>query len=75
MFFHSKAPAGLTTALNILSAGFVLVGNFPSATGLCKDAEPGSILVIDKTGKPVGSITDAVNGPLGCSASRSGKHS
>lgn len=63
VFFESKTLTGLTTALNILSTGFVLVGNFPSATGLCKDAQPGSILVIDKAGKQVGSIAEAVNGP------------
>src|SRR3984893_166912 len=36
-FFSGTAPLGLTTALNVLKKGFVLVGNFPSSTGLCTD--------------------------------------
>jgi DNA-binding beta-propeller fold protein YncE len=63
-FFQSQTPAGLTTALNILRKGFVLVGNFPSADGTCGNAQAGSILVIDKEGRQVGSITDSlINGP------------
>jgi DNA-binding beta-propeller fold protein YncE len=64
LFFQSQTPAGLTTALNILRKGFVLVGNFPSADGTCGNAQAGSILVIDKEGLQVGSITDSlINGP------------
>ena len=60
VFFQGPAGIGLTTALNVLSAGFVLVGNFPAPCG-----SPGSILVIDKTGTQVGKpITDPlINGP------------
>jgi hypothetical protein len=66
VFFQGKAPLGLTTALNILQAGFVLVGNFPSPdlSGNCATAQAGSILVINKRGKQVGSIVDpSINGP------------
>ena len=63
LFFQSATPTGLTTALNILRAGFVLVGNFPSADGMCSDAGPGSILVIDKNGNLVSTITESVQGP------------
>lgn len=64
LFFQSATPTGLSTALNILRKGFVLVGNFPSADGTCQNSTPGSILVINKNGKQVGSITDSsVNGP------------
>jgi len=66
VFFQGKAPLGLTTALNILQAGFVLVGNFPSPdlSGKCTTAQPGSILVINKRGKQVGTIVDpSINGP------------
>jgi len=59
VFFQSLAPVGLTTALNVLSAEFVLVGNFPAPCG-----SQGSILVIDKTGTQVGTIADSsINGP------------
>jgi hypothetical protein len=63
-FFQSQTPAGLTTALNILRKGFVLVGNFPSADGTCGNAQAGSILVINKDGQQAGSIADSlINGP------------
>ena len=67
VFFQGTAPLGLSTALNILKAGFVLVGNFPSPdlSGTCQTATAGSILVINKSGSQVGAaITDAtINGP------------
>lgn len=66
VFFQGTAPLGLTTALNVLQAGFVLVGNFPSPdlSGNCATAQAGSILVINKRGKQVGSIVDpSINGP------------
>ena len=66
VFFQGMPPLGLTTALNILKAGFVLVGNFPSPdfSGNCATAQAGSILVINKRGKQVGSIDDpSIEGP------------
>jgi hypothetical protein len=64
LFFQSATAAGLSTALNILRKGFVLVGNFPSADGTCQNATPGSIIVINKSGKQVGTIADSsINGP------------
>jgi hypothetical protein len=66
-FFGGTAPLGLTTALNVLRAGFVLVGNFPSPdlSGSCTTAGDGSILVINRNGQQVGNpITDAtIKGP------------
>jgi hypothetical protein len=64
LFFQSPTPAGLTTALDILRKGFVLVGNFPSPDGTCESSTAGSIIVINKSGKQVGSIADSsINGP------------
>jgi hypothetical protein len=64
LFFQSPTPTGLSTALNILRRGFVLVGNFPSPDGTCGNATPGSILVINSSGKQVGTIADSsINGP------------
>ena len=64
LFFASPTPTGLSTALNILRRGFVLVGNFPSPGGTCGNATPGSVLVINSSGKQVGSISDSsINGP------------
>ena len=63
-FFGGTAPLGLSTALNVLQKGFVLVGNFPSTDGTLGTATSGSILVIDKTGKTVSTYTDSsVQGP------------
>ena len=65
LFFTSAAP-GLTTALNVLRMGFVLVGNFPAVAsmGVCPGDGPGSIQVIDKSGNLKSAIADAtVNGP------------
>jgi hypothetical protein len=47
-----QGGAGLTTALNILRAGFLLVGNFLTTGSACPNPPGalGSILVIDKTG-------------------------
>ncbi len=64
LYFQSSTPTGLTTALNVLQRGFVLVGNFPSADGLCADAGTGSIIVLDKNGNVVSTYTDSsVQGP------------
>jgi len=66
VFFQGGAGLGLTTALNILKAGFVLVGNFPTTGSACPNppGAPGSILVIDKNGGLVNTISDAkINGP------------
>ncbi len=64
LFFQGTAPLGLTTALNILRKGFVLVGNFPSPDGSCGKATPGSILVIDRNGMQVSAITHSlIQGP------------
>jgi hypothetical protein len=63
-FTATSAQMGLSTALNILHAGFVLVGSFPSSSGLCGNATPGGILVIDKNGNFVSEITgNNINGP------------
>jgi DNA-binding beta-propeller fold protein YncE len=64
IFFQGTAPLGLTTALNILRKGFVLVGNFPSPDGTCASASAGSILVIDQNGNLSSTISgSAIQGP------------
>jgi hypothetical protein len=65
VFFQGQAPLGLSTALNILREGFVLVGNFPSPDGTCGSATPGSILIINSKGLQIGSIANSswINGP------------
>jgi uncharacterized protein (TIGR03118 family) len=62
VFFQGQAGLGLTTALSVLSSGFVIVGNVPNNGGA---PQQGSLLVIDKTGHLVKTLTDAnlLNGP------------
>ncbi|MFC5863600.1 hypothetical protein ACFPT7_14935 [Acidicapsa dinghuensis] len=58
VFFQGTAPLGLTTALGTLHAGFVVVGNGPTADGTSGTATAGSLLVINNQGKLIQSITD-----------------
>ncbi len=63
-FFQGQSGIGLTTALGILKAGFVIVGNLPTTDGTSATAMPGSLIVIDRNGNQVGQITDPlINGP------------
>lgn len=65
VFFQGQPGIGLSTALNVLKSGYILVGNFPSTDGTCATANAGSILVINAAGQLVGSIHDQsfINGP------------
>jgi len=67
-FFTSPAPAiGLTAALGMLSNGFVLVGNLPTADGTAATAQPGRLAVLDNYGRFLGTFgtLSTVNGPWG----------
>jgi hypothetical protein len=63
-FFQGQTGLGLTTALGVLRAGFVLVGNVPT-TNNGNTAEQGSLLVIDRFGNLVTTLTNAtlLDGP------------
>lgn len=58
LFFAGKAPLGLTTALGLLHAGFVVVGNGPTSDGTAATATAGSLLVINNRGKLIQTIKD-----------------
>jgi hypothetical protein len=47
-FFQGTPPLGLTTALNVLQNGFVIVGNVPTSS--MGTPEQGSLIVLDKNG-------------------------
>jgi len=52
---------GLTTALGVLTGGFVLVGNVPTIDGTPATIQsPGSLLVINRQGQQVATISDPV---------------
>jgi hypothetical protein len=78
VFFQGPAGLGLTTALGILKSGFVLVGNVPTSPtetvpGTCTPGpdgeelgvEQGSLLILDRYGNLVKTLTSAklLNGP------------
>jgi hypothetical protein len=55
---------GLTTALSVLSSGWVIVGSLPTSDGTAATAKAGCLLVLDSHGKVRETITDkAINGP------------
>jgi DNA-binding beta-propeller fold protein YncE len=58
VFFQGNPGLGLTTALGVLSRGFVLVGNVPTTDGTAGTIQPTSLLVIDKNGKLVATLSD-----------------
>jgi hypothetical protein len=64
VFFQGKPGLGLTTALGVLRAGFVLVGNVPT-TDNGSTALQGSLLVIDRFGNLVTTLASAafLDGP------------
>ena len=55
---------GLTTALVVLRSGWVVVGSLPTADGTSATAQAGCLLVLDRNGNVLETITDAqINGP------------
>jgi hypothetical protein len=58
--FFQGSGLGLTTALGVLQRGFVLVGSAPTSGGVIQQ---GSLLVLDRTGKQVASLTTGLNDP------------
>jgi hypothetical protein len=55
---------GLTTALNVLPGGYVVVGSLPTTNGKSATARYGCLLVLDADGKPVETIAGAqIQGP------------
>jgi DNA-binding beta-propeller fold protein YncE len=63
-FFTSNLP-GLSTALGVLRAGFVIVGNVPTTDGTSATVGQGALQVIDRGGNLLQTWTDSVflNGP------------
>jgi sugar lactone lactonase YvrE len=64
---------GLTTALVALQSGWVIVGSLPTTDGTSATAQAGCLIVIDRHGKPVETISGAlINGPWDMTALDSG---
>jgi hypothetical protein len=65
LFFGGTPPLGLTTALGVLKAGFVIVGSLHTTDGTCNTIGPTSLLIIDHHGNLVANLMDAdlLDGP------------
>jgi len=64
---------GLTTALSVLTSGWVIVGSLPTSDGTAATAKTGCLLVLDSHGRVRETITDkAINGPWDMTASEHG---
>jgi hypothetical protein len=56
-FFTSQLP-GLTTALGVLRAGFVVVGNVPTTDGTSGTIQQGALQIVDGSGNVVTRLAD-----------------
>jgi DNA-binding beta-propeller fold protein YncE len=77
-FFQGPSGVGLTTALEVLVKGLVLVGNVPTADGTFQTIRSGSILVIDRNGNLVQTIpataANKLDGPWDFAVFDEGNH-
>jgi plastocyanin len=64
---------GLTTALNILPGGYVVVGSLPTTNGKTATAQYGCLIVLDSEGKAVETIaSNNIQGPWDSTAKSEG---
>ena len=67
VFFQGTPPLGLTTALGVLTRGFVLVGNVTTIDGTSATVKGGPLLFIDQNGKLIKTLDSSpankLNGP------------
>jgi len=54
---------GLTTALEVLPGGWVVVGSTPSANGQASASQAGCLIVLNSEGQVKETITNGINGP------------
>jgi sugar lactone lactonase YvrE len=74
VFFTSTTTTGLDGALAVLKSGFVIVGSLPTTDGTSNTVQPGSLLVLDKNGNLVTTISNAmIDGPWGLAVNDQGQ--
>jgi hypothetical protein len=54
---------GLTTALEVLPGGWVVVGSVPSTNGQASTSQAGCLIVLNSEGQVKETITNGINGP------------
>jgi hypothetical protein len=84
LFAHIKASAvrgrcpggvGLTTALEVLPGGWVIVGSTPSKNGQASDAKAGCLIMLNKFGHVVQTFSrHGINGPWDSTMILLGRH-
>jgi hypothetical protein len=63
---HGACPGGvgLTTALSVLSTGWVIVGSLPTSDGTAATARQGCLIILNDMGSPVATISGhGIDGP------------
>ena len=75
VFFQGPSGLGLTTALGVLKAGFVIVGSVPTSDGL-NVTPPGSLLILDQFGNQVLTLKNSkfLDGPWDLTVNDQGDH-
>ena len=58
VFYQGPPGVGLSTALGVLQAGYVVVGAVPSTDGTSATVGMGSLLILDKNGNVVANMSD-----------------
>ncbi len=66
-YTSSSTKIGLTAALGVLTNGWVLIGNLPTADGTSATVQAGNLSVLDRFGDFLGTLgtLSVVNGPWG----------
>ncbi len=74
--FFTSVPTGLSTALGVLRAGFVVVGNLPTTDGTFGTIGQGGLQVIDSAGNLLSTIENKtfLNGPWDLAIDDDGTH-
>jgi uncharacterized protein YjiK len=75
-FFQGQTGLGLTAGLAVLKSGYVVVGNMPTTDGTSNTVQPGSLLILDASGKLVKTITSSkfINGPWNLTVNDQGSY-
>jgi hypothetical protein len=64
---------GLTTALDILPGGWVVVGSLPTTNGMSATAKAGCLIIVNRWGQPVETLSGhGINGPWDMTAVSNG---
>jgi hypothetical protein len=75
-FFQGPPGLGLTTALEVLQDGLVVVGSLPTTDGTFATTQQGSLIILDKFGVQVADFSNAVSldGPWDMTVNDEGSH-